>query len=518
MTELIHRPLEEVLAGYYDFGNNYFICLDPQSNHKPYTAVHERTHINLGTSTNMGLFQQALKHFVDYQGYDKTPHFLIDIFNHTMNHVRDVHEAAATYAAFCTAVYHNYNGLSDMERTLPSDYKQWKRTFDDFFPNSIPVWARGQLAYHISRYAMNNTILIDYETLSYEKINNFSQYIAKAANSPNNRLNKIMSTIEMYGKDRFFADYLDCYDQNSTKLHNGYSDRTIENRKITFEIQAKLLRVMERSARLLAEVEPLFQKDTILAKNLVPAANKFSNSWSDFLRIEGYSQKISFRFIDTDDGAEVDLLDERQINISNKSQQSGMLPLEGNEKLLENQQYLARLWLWKDDEPCILSRNPLRLLHKNDLYLRLLPTKNLNYTYYSISENHSQIFRTLVNCARTVLVDGYDYSVLRDYFSALPNNHSLLVYWTNVNHFSTEVTLNGDIGVAYTHVPINDVYLVFVRDMNSTYHLFMAIDQTGLSLIHDRLTAEASCVNFTPDYSLLRPILNVLNAFFHQLL
>ena len=285
MSESIYKPLEEVLAGYYDFGNNYFICLDPQSNHKLYTAVHERTHINLGTSTNMGLFQQALKHFADYQGYDKTPPFLIDIYNHSLNHVRDVHEAAATYAEFCTAMHDNYNGLSDMEKTLPPDYKQWKKTFDEFFPNNIPFWARGHLAYHISRYAMNNSILIDYETLSYEKISHFSEYIADAVNSPNKRLKTIMQAIELYGKDTFFKEYLDCYAQNSVKLHNGYKDRTLENRKITFEIQAKLLRVMERSARLLAEVEPLFQKDTILAKNLVPAANKFSNSWSDFLRI-----------------------------------------------------------------------------------------------------------------------------------------------------------------------------------------------------------------------------------------
>lgn len=384
MAESIHRPLEEVLAGYYDFGNNYFICLDPQSNHKLYTAVHERTHINLGTSTNMGLFQQALKHFDDFQGYKKTPPFLIDIYNHTLNHVRDVHEAAATYTEFCTAMHDNYIGLSDMEMTLPPDYKQWKKTFDEFFPHSIPFWARGHLAYHIARYAMNNTILIDYETLSYEKIDHFSEYIANAMNSPNKRLNTIMRAIETYGKDLFFKEYLDCYAQNSTKLHKGYNDRTLESRKITSEIQEKLLRAMEKSARLLWELEPVFQQDAILAKNLVPTANMLSNSWTNFLQNEGYSQNISFRFIDTDDGPNVDLIDEQQIAISKKSSQSELHPLEGNEMLIEKQQCLGRLWLWKHDEPCILSENPLRLLHKNDLYLRLLPTKIILIHFFQL--------------------------------------------------------------------------------------------------------------------------------------
>ena len=48
------------MAGFYDFGDEYYILTDFDNPHFDYVAVHERVHANLGSGTSYGLFQSIL--------------------------------------------------------------------------------------------------------------------------------------------------------------------------------------------------------------------------------------------------------------------------------------------------------------------------------------------------------------------------------------------------------------------------------------------------------------------------
>lgn len=382
----LRKPYEEVLAGYYMFGSESYVAMGHEYQHKNFVAIHERTHLNLGTSTSMGLFQQFLAFLDNRKPYQRFPEFVRPMLSFSCDNSRDPHEAAATYEEFCAAQCSNYDGLSDMERDLLPEYKNWRDIFDNFLRDEMPLEARGTAAYHLARFALNTTILQDYREISFDKIMDFKKYMAISNNNPNERLRRILAAIDQYGKARFFGDYVEFRMDVSEVLENAYSDRTLESRRISFGIQKKIREIMVDAAGKLAFLEPIFA-DKSLFKSPVPHAKALVQAWETFLRNEGYVEALNFYFQDTDEGADVDILDENEVLVTRQSPHQNLYPLEGMEANLVKGESLARIWAWNYDEPFVLCERPYRVLNKGDFYVRLVPFGDLKEAYFEVTSS-----------------------------------------------------------------------------------------------------------------------------------
>ena len=516
MNNPIYKPFEQVLAGYYEFGNNYFVVLDSTMKHRVFTSIHERIHINIGSSTTMGMFQQLLHSLLTFTKYDAKPAFVESMHRDCLQEVRTLHEAAATYDEFCSAKHYNYAGLDDMEKLLPLEYKRYRAIFQDFFPEEIPVWARGNLGYHLARFAMNNPILRDYCVLSNPLIDTFHDYITREDISPNVRLLTILNKIEEYGKMSFFSDYLDCYNEYSSQLHKAYEDRTLDNRRLTFSIQSKLLKVMESSIHKLDEHIPSITIGCVNA-DFVSKANSLVSNWKQFLSTEGYTNIFELNFIDTDIDTDVDILDSREVYLSGKKPQTGLYPLEKLRERIPEKSSFIRLWFWKDDEQFLLRNNPPLYLNKNDIYLRLFQFKNLDVSQYSISSNLNHIYEIIAKYASTLFMDGNDYLTLNDSIIYECRSIQSVVYWHSFDHFQSNVHLSDCFKFSYIYLPNINVSVLLLTDSEVIFHMLIVALPTDLSLILSELSRGAKYVGYRfSDESIISNIL-ILNVYFHEL-
>ena len=189
-----YRPLETLL-GFYAFGNEYTVFAGKPGVHAHYTAVHESTHAILGCATSFGIFQKFIA-YLSNAGPPAISAVAGEMLSISIDQVRSVHEATATFAEFMAAHTANYSGLPDMERGLPLEYREWRAIYDDVFQPSIPHRARWYLADHLSRSALDTAILSDYADLSDEKIGAFSAYLGEPENSPEIRLSAILDHVK----------------------------------------------------------------------------------------------------------------------------------------------------------------------------------------------------------------------------------------------------------------------------------------------------------------------------------
>ena len=516
MTKSYRRPYEEVLAGYYTYGSESYIVMDRDIRHKDFTAIHERTHLNLGTSTNTGLFQRFLQYLLSRRPYLKFPEFVRSMFTCSCDHSRDPHEAAATYHEFCSAQHNSYIGLPEMERDLPDEYRRWRKIFDDFFPESMPLDARGTAGYHLARFALNTTILVDYCEISYDKILDFDKYMAISNQSPNQRLTKILTAIDRYGKASFFGDYVAFYMDVSDTLKNAYRNRTLENRQVSFGIQSRILEIMSEAAVKLATYEPIFKEESVIGTP-VPPANALVQKWKTFLRQEGYVDTLDFHFVDTDDGADVDILDEYEVLVTKQSPQPNLNPLEGKEVTLPQGSCLARIWAWYSEEPFVLCERPYRVLKKGDIYIRLIPFTDFAEAYFTVTSQCKDVERILSSCADSIVLDGDTYSSISVDCRLREGRLPVLVLWQSVNNFRKRVEQLPIVSYCYFHLKAGDVFLILVNGGDAVYHCFFAINDQKISLLLDLISQGLTRVDFMPYPKNLEPTLVTLNALFQFL-
>lgn len=469
---MIHRPLENLLSGYYDFGPLYYVVVDETLAHTRLVAVHERTHINLATSSTSGLFLKFLCFLSRRPHYKHTPQFLERVFALSVESARDVHEAAATYQEFCVAEHIGYEGAADMEARLDGDYKSWRAIYDDFFPRTIPPWARGNLAYHLSRYALNNTILRDYAELTDNKLRGFSTYLDRQSIDPSRRLRRLMKTIDRVGTSKVFGPYLDVYERCRQSLDEAYETRSHATRRTTYRIQRELHEAIDRSVRPLATVDLPLKEWQLDGSSLVADANALVAGWRNYFRVCEYCDDLDFRFADIDENATVDDLDDRQSTVSARLPQSGLVELKSLDHFIPRGHSLVRAWAHRGQHPEVLSESPRRVLMPGDTYIRFLTGTPDTPPRFIISADDQILDRLLRLSNSTLLIDGYVYGENKRRFKKLENADSIvLVLWSALSHLKEHLEASRELGLSVVRLGTSDGYMIVAERGDGIYHL-----------------------------------------------
>jgi hypothetical protein len=477
-----YRSLEEILAGYYDFGDNYYVIVSSEIRHPHYTAVHERTHINIGKATTFGVFQEFLETLNRKTDYKYKPKFLEEIKNLALEEVRDLHESASTYCEFIAAEEDRYPYLADMLISLPPEYRKWKKVLDDFFSKQIPLRGRRILAENLARLAMDNSIIEDYKILTEDKIKNFRCYISLPENSPNTRFKHILSILSSYNQLDVFKKFIDLYDSVADDLDQGYSSRSYENRKITYGIQTQLFETINLCFNDLSSEHAIFKKSIIDSEELVVEINSLVKGWIDYFKNKGYCDSFHFSFINSD--AECDVLDTKYVVSGAHRPQPGLLELKKLNDLPNPDFSLSRIWIHKDAAPFLLCDKTKRYLTKGDIYIRIMPANDSFFNYYLISKSYdvlNELFKIKNNCT---VFDGHDYTALKDKIST---GFPKFFYWRCWDEFEANVCFAKECEFIILELKKQGALLFVVYFSNDTYHLMLSIGG-GASLIFEELT------------------------------
>ena len=518
MGTFYHKTLEDTLNGFYEFGDHYYVVLGSKYVNSNYAAIHERTHVNLCSSTSFGLFQKFIQYLRYYSDFILKPSFVEAIFRCLFTHARDVHEATATYNEFCVASHHKDPVLEAMDKALPGDYRAWRRIFDDFFPSTIPAWARGNLAYHLARYALNTQILEDCSTLNDNIIHNFNAYLNLDANNPNMRLIRLLECIKRYGIDAYFEEYISFYFNIQNELHVAYQSRTIDNRKKTYAIQRQFMEIMDKAVLKLSPYDPIFQASCITDRSIVTKVNSLIANWCHSLVTSGYSTKLSFRIANTEDD-EVDMLDSTLTPISERQPQHGLVHFNDASFLLKDTKCFVRVWIWKYDRLLQLSTNPPRFLKKGDYYIRMFPENENLPILFLITSNFSEVLDILNAYASVILIDGDDLLFAKDHKVDMLKLCPILVHWSSAENFTQHNSGNPRYKIAGINLSSAGVSLVLGTADNHLYNLFKVPNSDSLDIIIEALVGgEDLAQTFTIPNTFLSFPIQILNANFSQLL
>jgi len=497
MSAVRYRPFENVLAGYYEFGNYYFVLLDSQILHPQYTAVHERIHINLGTASSFGLFHQFLHFLATGASYIHKPHFIDQMFHLAVEAGRDVHEAAATFHEIATAREHNYEGLHEMLSQLPPEYVHWKEVFEGFFDQAISPFDQAGLSYHLARLAMDNNILVDFGEPSIDTIQGFADYISLRENHPKHRLDRFLQVISSHNQLTVFSDYLSLSLSFSEQIKGAYANRTPENRKITYEAQRRLKQAFECDMHRLEKFHSAFVKPFSDSDDLNNKANELARHWANFLIDQGYLKECNFSFINIDTDAASDVIDTREVVMPSTIPQPGLAPIDNLNMLPQSGLYIARLFRHASDKPFLLCDNPKRFLVKGDLYVRFVPLENSGCNFFMISNQETNILKGLL--ARYnfgLLFDGHDYSQLVSLVTS-DSKATIFFIWRSFDQFQSTIPSINHCELAITPLAANSSALLIISTSRNLYHLIFAVG-SSISLVVEEIKRHSNTISRLP--------------------
>lgn len=478
-----YRPLEAVL-GYYDLGNYYTVFASGSYQHQTYTAVHENTHAIIGWSSSFGLFQSFLAYLAQY-GPPTLSSIATDLLSISIDDVRELHEATATYAEFAVALKDKYVGLPDMERNLPEEYRNWRALYDDVFQECVPLRARRILAVDIARCAMETEILRDYKEISQTTIREFRIYLKAADKSPRIRFRRLLNYIKKRDQSYLFKCFLEAYHRVEDAL-DDISSRSYENRKKSLEYSVSLLHAFERDASAIPVA-----KDTLsTSHNFERLVNDLVDRWKDYARcMLNETFDYSFRSTDLD---QVDRLPEYQCVVYDCQPQTGLSPLSNVCDLQHPENYVASIIEWNNSEPFLLSEKPLRYLRQGDVYVRLLPVIPDLPRFFILSHGRNVIAEVLGAGFTGLLVRGSKY---REFNLDVANRWPhmvVVVHWSSWSLFVGFVELKSGVEMAVAELGGEQIAFI-LRLPNGTYHLILAIGSNA-SLIFEEIRRLSSNV------------------------
>ena len=468
----MYKPFEEVLAGYYEFGNHYFVLVGQNLEHQSYTAIHEQTHIFLGTSTSYGIFQQFLSRLDKEHSLREKDPFIAELLLSLIEEVRPVHEAAATYRQFACAEFDNYLGLDSMYKHLDNRYIEWKGIFDQFFDKRIPVRARGELAYYLSRFSMNTPIIQDYKNLSSKNIEGFAEYIADNTNSPRKRLKTILDLLSRHDQLQIFSDFIELYKRNAD---NDTSQRTYQNRKVSLKISIGLKDKIEQIIAGMRDINEVIPIIYPTSEKIDSDLNDLIKKWNEYFTANHWSTKLEIAFINIDKEQEVDIVEGRQIVIPNFQPQPKLVPIADPTSLPISKSYLTRIYIWEKEEPFLLCEEPLRYLYKGDVYARFIPP-NSSYSFFTVSKDVTLISK-LVPLGSILLFEAKDYArifKILDEIGIQVIKNNIYFIWRTWDQFQQEVDPRKRIQVRILQLNKGEVWLFIIKQDERIYHLFLS--------------------------------------------
>ncbi len=242
-----YKPLKEQLAGFYQFGSEYYVIEDENDYRAELTAIHERTHANLGVATSFGIFQQILFRINSELKDSHEKYFANMFFEFSLNNVINCHESAATFHEFSCAKHDKFSGIELMELELPVEYKKWKQIYSDLFNNctEFEPYAQGVLGYHISRKCMDTNILKDIK--HFQTLEAGEEYFRSNLNSPDRRQEIVCNCLSQKKElGKTFKKFLEYYKEIKEELHSNYKNPDIGSRQTTYRFQSKMTRIIDK--------------------------------------------------------------------------------------------------------------------------------------------------------------------------------------------------------------------------------------------------------------------------------
>lgn len=484
MLGTLYRPLEEVL-GYYDYGDSYTVFAGTSYGHQVYTAIHESTHAILGWSSSSGVFQKLLAYLAE-RGPPTLSSIAKELLSISINDVRELHEATATYAEFIAARADGYIGLPDMEKHLPEEYRNWRGLYDNAFHECVPLRARGLLATHISRCALDTEILRDYSDLSPKKIRDFSTYLKLPNKSPGTRFIFLLDHIKTHDQQYLFRFFLEEYGRVENALIEAHASRSFENRKKSFEIQGSLRHAFEIDACAI----PIASDTITISHNLTRFGNELVNGWKAYAkRVLGES--FDFSFINTDLD-EVDPLLEKQRFIFDLYPQTELFALSNVFDLKNPECYIASIIEWRNPKPFLLSEEPRRFLKQGDCYVRMLPVFENLPRFFVLSHGRSVISEVLETKFNGIVFRGSNYQYFGPDYRNVSRDAVVIVYWPSWSEFVERIGLQDEIKLATSEINAGG-FAFLIRPASGVYHLIFGIGSSA-SMIFEEINRSSKRV------------------------
>lgn len=493
-----YKDLTEQLTGFYQFGDEYFILTDFDNPHFMYTSVHERTHINLGSATSFGIFQKIINRFkselIDQNSIDL---FSI-ILDTSIENVAFVHESAATFSQFCEARHNKYKGINEMLKTLPEEYKEFKKIFEILFNNcKIPFRAQGWIAYQIARISMETNILEDFK--DFKSFPNIENYFNIVNNNPNKRLSKIIDLLIKENIELVFVDFLSNYEKIENQLDDLYSNRSIINRGKTLTFQKELIVISDRIFRQIINKVGL---TSYLPCNSSHAqlGNELIENWQNHLALNKSINSFHYKLTSTE-SLNVDPFDLGEIIIPPHKALDNLIRIENTPKVFDL--YVARIWFHKSDIPKNLAYN--LNLYKGNIYIRYYGFDNREQFYYNLTVDPSIIKRNIKHPFNCTLCDGIDYEFIK---SVDPNfNRGLIIfYWQKYESIPKDVIFGRKLKHYLFYHP-NFYIALFQNDVSYNYHLIFF---NGNSIIEELKKQSDQFLPFNEEDSHLSKAIDII--------